>query len=321
MAAVPTEDLIRVACDASSTPELCNAAAAAFLQAVMREPVERASEEMQKLGRQFGFPDPTRAAFLALVCGAMVEKGADPNVVAEPLIARLHELVHSAAAIVNRCTVETDDEDADPSERFEAERQKLAVSFPKENADWEALDVFWRPAIAVFSRSPQARATARPLRDQCLQISNSCDAGHWLQLMLSVLDAEPILVIEPATRQGITGRMSGVVDNFQLNMLLMDIFPRINSAPRISREAADIARGIGPQESDEVITGAWNLHDWRAIQAGYKLPNHEAVSSDFWIWNEGTPSDIPRFDGHRVVLLGCGAQIERLTSSCRTSRI
>jgi hypothetical protein len=99
--------------------------------------------------------------------------------------------------------------------------------------------------------------------------------------MLSVLDAEPILVIEPATRQGITGRMSGVVDNFQLNMLLMDIFPRINSAPRISREAADIARGIGPQESDEVITGAWNLHDWRAIQAGYKLPNHEAVSSDF----------------------------------------
>ena len=58
---------------------------------------------------------------------------------------------------------------------------------------------------------------------------------------LTVLDEEPYVAIEPATRTGIVGRMSGIVENFQLNTLLMDEFPR--DEPRVSKEAVAVARG------------------------------------------------------------------------------
>src|SRR5687767_14448133 len=201
MTTIPTEVLIQVVCDPTSTQEQRGAAAGAFLQAASREPVARANEELRKLGAQLGFRDPSRAAFLALVCGAMVEHGADPGVIAEPLVARLRDLLQSAMTLVNQCAVDSDDDDADPMESFEVERRRLAASLPKENADWEALNTFWRPAIAVFSKSAPARAAARPLRETCVHIASFHTGGHWLQLILTVLDAEPILVIEPASRQ------------------------------------------------------------------------------------------------------------------------
>lgn len=39
----------------------------------------------------------------------------------------------------------------------------------------------------------------------------------------------------------------------------------------------------------------------RALSGHFSLPDD---SSAFWIWNEGTPADIPVFDGRRVILLG-----------------
>ena len=51
--------------------------------------------------------------------------------------------------------------------------------------------------------------------------------------------------------------MSGIVENFQLDTLLMDEFPR--DAPRVSKDAVAVARGSGPQQIDETVTGVWNL--------------------------------------------------------------
>jgi hypothetical protein len=125
--------------------------------------------------------------------------------------------------------------------------------------------------------------------------------------MLSVLETEPILVIEPETRLGIIARISGVVDNFQLNVLLMDGFPRPGflGRRRVPRRVADVALGRGPQHSDDVVTGVWNLYTWAAIGPGLRLPDtSDFGSSACWIWNEGVPEDIPLFDDRRVILLG-----------------
>ena len=120
--------------------------------------------------------------------------------------------------------------------------------------------------------------------------------------MLSVLDEEPYVAIEPATRTGIVGRMSGIVENFQLNTLLMDEFPR--DEPRVSKAAVEVARGNGPQQIDEDVTGVWNLFTFGALTADGTLPDPKDVAySDTWIWNEGMPADIPALDGHRVILL------------------
>jgi hypothetical protein len=101
--------------------------------------------------------------------------------------------------------------------------------------------------------------------------------------------------------------MSGVVDNFQLHMILMDIFPHAGllKRKRITKEVADLAKGIGPQNLEATVTGAWNLYDWRAVQAKLQLPEESQFDGvAYWIWNEGTPADIPTLNGRRVILLG-----------------
>ena len=122
--------------------------------------------------------------------------------------------------------------------------------------------------------------------------------------MLSVLDEEPYVAIEPATRTGIVGRMSGIVENFQLNTLLMDEFPR--DEPRVSKAAVAVARGSGPAADRRGRHRRLEpLHLRRADARRRAAPTPTDLAyADTWIWNEGMPADIPVLDGHRVILLG-----------------
>jgi hypothetical protein len=177
---------------------------------------------------------------------------------------------------------------------------------PREIAAWAMLERLFSPAIALFSRYPQARAWAAPLRAELMPFADLSNASHWLCRMMSILDNEPYVAIEPSTNQGIIGRMSGVSENFQLHVLLMDVFPLPPHAPRrVSTEAAAIARGEGPQQSPAAINGHWNLYTYHALSASGTLPDpKDYASSKTWIWGEGIPADIPTLDGHRIILLG-----------------
>jgi hypothetical protein len=304
------QSLIRTARDASATDEDFKAAVQAFCDAAGRSSAAEVHEALAQLAELFQVDDLSRAGFLALLCGAYVERGADPLAIAEPLGHRLRSLLESSADLVAACLArmpeaEDEGEDHDPHAAFEAAREELAPEMPREHAAWEALGQFWPPAIAVYSLSPKARAAARGLRELAAKVSDHHEAGHWLDLMLSVLDDdEPIVAIEPATGLGILGRISGVVENFQLNVLLMDGFPNLGllARRRVPKRVADVAHGLGPQQTDDTVTGAWNLYTWQAIQPGLTLP--APMDSSAWIWNEGRPEDIPVFEGSRVILLG-----------------
>ena len=143
---------------------------------------------------------------------------------------------------------------------------------------------------------PDLRSESQELAKLLSSFSHCHEGGHWLAAMLAVLDDEPLLVIEPATRRGFRFRMSGVGDNFQLHMLLMD---ELDNA--IPADAAAVARGDGPQVSEAIVIGKWNLCTWQAVDADGRLND---ADSDAWIWGEGTPADIPVFEDDRVVLLG-----------------
>ena len=81
------------------------------------------------------------------------------------------------------------------------------------------------------------------------------------------------VAIEPSTGTGITGTFSGISDNFQLHVLLMDTFPRHWwHGRRVSRSAAAIARGEGPQQGGEIVTASWNLHTLHALRPDATLP-------------------------------------------------
>lgn len=305
-----TQSLIATARDPAATDADMNAAAQAFFAAVGRSSRDSANEAIRTLSCHLDLGDSSRAAFLALVCGALVERGCDPLAVASPLVVQLEALLKLSAELTQACldrTPKADDEDQAPNGAFEKVRTELARTMPKESAAWGALQTFWRPAIAVFSASSKARADARPLRDWAAKISTYHEAGHWLRLMLSVLDDEPIVAIEPEKATGLLGRISGVVDNFQLNTLLMDLFPRTGlfSRRRVSRRVAAVARGHGPQQTQDIVTSVWNLYTWQAIQADLTLLDpKDHGSSLHWIWNEGSPEDIPAFEGRRAILIG-----------------
>jgi hypothetical protein len=287
-----------------------NAAGQIFFRAVGRASREEVKAALTDLAGWLRELDPPRAAFVGLLCGTLVEQGCDPAPLAGPLTERLGTLLEAAVKLADATRErmpKTSAKEEDAERDFAEIRRLMASALPQEHAAWDALLQFWRPAIAVYSVSSPARVAARPLRDSAAKIADHHEAGHWLRLMLSVLDDEPILVIEPKTMLGILGRMSGVVDNFQLNVLIMDVFPKSGwfARRRVPKEVAEVARGQGPQQTGDTVTGVWNLYTWKAITPDLRLPDaSEFGGGGTWIWNEGIPEDIPVFEGRRVVLLG-----------------
>jgi hypothetical protein len=313
-----TQHLIDTLRDPSSNENDARAAAQALFDAIEPAGEAEANTTLARFAPHLLMEKPERALFLAMVCGAMVEHGCDSEPLVQPLHERLRSLLEASARLAEACRAlmpeadvenedEGEDDEEDATEVFENLREEVAREMPAEDAAWDALDGFWGLAIAVYSVNPAARMAARDLLGHARSIAQFHEGGHWLALILSVLDNEPVLVIEPETQSGIRGRISGVVDNFQLNVLLMDAFPRSGmlSRRRVPKRVAEVARGEGPQQTDDTVTGVWNLYSWTAIDEGLKLPDPKDHSPrDTWIWNEGMPADIPTFEGQRVILLG-----------------
>jgi hypothetical protein len=302
MLAAATHDLIAlIRSDATSLDDL-NRTAQRLLQAAKQASPKQRNDSLRTLAELFD-GGGTRTSPVAVLCGALVEMGADPSPVIGPLLERLPSLLSGAATLVDACL----HENAKPgSKSFEEIRNGKAALLPGPSAAWEALIQYWCFAIAVFSVSPEARASASNLRSAAAKIAPYHPGGGWIELMLSVLHDAPIAVIEPQTRIGMLGRVSGVADNFQLNVLVMDGFPAAEGRPRrVSDRVVDVASGRGPQQISETVKGCWNLYNWRAIRPGLMLPDpKDPESNTTWIWNEGKPEQIPVLDGRRVILLG-----------------
>lgn len=265
---------------------------------------------LDQLGGYFEHDDQSRAAYIALVCGAIVENGHDPAAIITPITKKIENLLSQSVAFCERCIdymPDELDEDADEYDVFEGVVTQQAKAVPELYSAWRLLDEFWQPAIAVYSASKSARKQARVLRGLAYEIANWHQGAYWLEMIFSILDDEPLLVIEPDTETGILANISGVVDNFQLHMLLMDKMPQNNprDPARIPRDIAAVAYGSGPQKTDAHVNGAWNLYTFAAVGSDPVLP--EANNSNYWIWNEGRPEDIPVFNGRRAILLGPSA--------------
>lgn len=303
-----------------------------FFAAASRAATGDRNQALRKLVVLLKLDEPLRLGLAAKVCGALVEHGCDPGPLASALLPRLQTALQASAALADACCARMQErpavplasagdigkaesgevgmdspEEPEPELAFEEHRAALRDAMPNEHREWEALRQFWPAAIAVFSVSPEARSAASGMRPLAAAIAEYHEAGHWLRLVLSVLDDEPFLAIEPRTGTGLIGRMSGIAENFQLNVLLMDAFPKSGffSRRRVTKQVAEVARGVGPQQTADVVVGAWDLHTWQAIRPDLTLPPPgDLAASNTWIWNEGVPEDIPVFERRRVILLG-----------------
>lgn len=288
----------------------------AFFAALAGVDAAAAGSAVDALAPAIGAATGEALVLIAQVAGTCVEQGADAGVgsgaAALALAVRLPDVARSARALADSAWIQAGEDARDAArsgdvQAVEAARVATAARMPDGARAWIALEGLLAPSLALLSDWVAAREVAR----QALSDLDALDGWHpaagWLARFLRVLYDEPFLAIEPSTRLGIRGRLSGISENFQLNTLLMDAFPRrgLRPRPRVAPEAVDVARGDGPQRIDGTVTGAWDLFGWPALRADHSLPGvQQAGFMDHTIWNEGTPSDIPVLDGERVILLG-----------------
>jgi hypothetical protein len=170
----------------------------------------------------------------------------------------------------------------------------------------EGYHLLERAAMACLSRSPELRAHLPQKAALLSKIQRYSEKYGFLGKMLAVLDAEPLLVLHPATQRGFRFEISGIADNFQLHTLLLgalagdgpDRVPGERPAPESIRASSD-----GPlSEKVASVTSRWQLANWFGLREGGALDTKDYDRT--WIWNEGVPADIAKLEGTRVVLIG-----------------
>ena len=306
--------LLMAAADGGATRDVARQAAQDFIDVSRRADASEVRSALEILGRAYSLPHTDHLPLALTTVGSLVERGADPTPLVAPVVEFLGRVTPLAADFCDACIaqipadVDDEDDEDDEDAQFRQVAVRLQSEMPQAAAAWGALEALYAPVIAVLAASPTARAQSRSIAPKMNHLRAYNDGASWLAPMLMVLDREPILAIEPDTGLGFVGRMSGISSNFQLHVLLMDVFPQSDarSGRRISHKTGDIVRGrIEVQQDDAPLVGCWNLHAWTALRETVALPrDHEQSSTNHWIWNEGVPGDIPVFDDYRVVALG-----------------
>lgn len=267
--------------------------------------------------------DPERAGIAGVVCGALVEKGGEPTIAAEHVVERFMAVSRTASAYVDRCReyfrTEIVGDDAceicgpeDDEQDIMMPQVRLAVSetMPKGEEAWIALDLLCHPTVSLLCRAPEVRRQfARDVEavNRIGALAAHQSGAYFVWALLSLLDDETLVVLDPQSKKGFEVEIDGVGDNFQLHLLLADA---LFGGGHLDGEgpgeaAARVARGEGPPAVDDYVIGFWNLYNWVGLSPEGELPDgYFDQGTRYWIWNEGVPADIQKFEGQRVVLLG-----------------
>jgi hypothetical protein len=178
---------------------------------------------------------------LAVIAGAMVERGASPMALAEVLPERVVMALASYLTLeriwdrtlqdrplptfqppldraVMREIAETLAADGEQVGRSERKNKQIALS-------WFSLDDWINPLIAAMTSSREFRgamAWREDIADAANRLERRSERARWLHGLCLVLDDEPLIVLDPTSGRGFRLTMSGIGDNYQLHTLLSD---------------------------------------------------------------------------------------------------
>ncbi|HEY3344864.1 MAG TPA: tetratricopeptide repeat protein [Anaerolineaceae bacterium] len=281
------------------------------LAAMMSKSTPAAPTPPRVGGLQLG-TDVDFASYLALICGSLAEAGANPELAIPPLMAAFDRALTLALEFKSACGADLDDLLRQPDPRTlrdqVANLDPQAAALPGPTRAWNSLRGYCLGALALLARSPASRRGARgnsELRDKIVQLLPDCPELALLEELLSAPDGEEMLVIHPGLKRGYRVRVSGVSSNSQLHTLLAYLLvgdPQGGWLPgvRPNRRIMAAERGtLVPWES-LVAQSIFNMVSWRGVLPDGELSEDPAT----WILGEGRPSDIPRFEGQWVMLMG-----------------
>ena len=227
---------------------------------------------------------------IAVIVGACVERGADARTCAPYVFDGLAEALGDAVEFCERWAATGGGEfpEPDPGDPEPAVLERVGA---KAALGWWTLPQWEMASVAMLSHAAVRSGLDPAPRTRLLDALHAVQeaSGHDFKCLhhaLLVLDDEPLLVLHRPTGTGYVLRMTGIGDNFQLHTLLADVLVGGGHVPGrapSAREAAVCRDAPGQVPT----TGAFNL----------VTPGGE------WVWNEGTPTDIPVVDGFRLLVL------------------
>jgi hypothetical protein len=246
--------------------------------------------------------DPGFGGEFAVLCGALVERGADADPLAMVLCMRLAEVAVHAAEFAQVWAREFPGVDVPEPEQseFEAALERLDETIPPDQAvrlteSWFGLASWMRCATTVLQHSPTARLACRctpGLRSALSALEQVREDTGWVSMLLSVLDAEQLLVLHRGTGRGWRVSISGVGDNFQLHVLLAAVLSGPAEQGMLDGLHVDPAwTAVALDAPYEAFGG--QVKGWFNLVDAYGN----------WIWNEGVPADIPAPEGVRIIQL------------------
>ena len=137
-----------------------------------QRPRTELDDSLTRLADSVATAEMPGAAIVALCCGAIVERGGNPDVALDAVLSRLPETLSGAQLFAEACeeaaaddddrlesTENVDDnENKDPVEKF---GERIALQMPDNVNAYNAVEPLGAAAIALLSRSPAGRRAAR----------------------------------------------------------------------------------------------------------------------------------------------------------------
>lgn len=184
---------------------------------------------------------------------------------------------------------------------LEAQADAVTRRLPRESAAWNELDEHGPSLIDWMTGSLEVRRVARVVpgfSEGVATLALDHPIAGSLTELLAVADEMPLRVEYPAKGRSWRVMISGIENNYQLGVLLADLLGE-HQDPRI----VSACRGMPTTTSPLVAHAAFGMYTAAALRNDGTLPQGLS-GSDYWIWGERSPREIPQVDGERVILLG-----------------
>jgi hypothetical protein len=312
-------DLVRIATTGEDDDKALRIAVSRVLKGFNPRNSAEAKKVIAVLDRGTKEADGRAAQVLSLALGALVEGGASPEH-AWPTIARdLPESLERATRFARACTERAGTPHVDTA--MESCFADVAVERPRDAAAWLGLPARCLAAVACLTRSRAVRKKARatdalartayPLEDAVAEVG-------FLSLALSVADGEPLLVVHPSSRRAVRVVASEVATNVELFVLLADALVGKGKTALLSGKRPDAravasirGRGSTGRRRAPAVRLPFDALAWPALRPDGTLdPEDHEQEIPF----AAVPSQIPLFDGERVVLLRDPTQKDMITA-------
>jgi hypothetical protein len=273
---------------------------------------------------RIGDPHPGVGATFAIMAGALMEEGhVEATRLALGLVAPVAKAVDAArrfVALAGECPEEEEAEDpVSVGDRVlsAATLRRIAARDEPAAAAYSSLDVWYRPAVAAWTRTPEVlramQQNAR-FRDALAGCESANEGAYWLSLLADVAFDAPFVVLVPELDQAWAMRVDGVSDMGQLCVLaslaLHEPLVRIGAPEIASERVLAVMQGDGPQQTQGSFDAAFHFYPWQAIDpsTGFPVDDRFTWSAPGGVGGISLPGDfqpaaIRPLDGTRVLTL------------------